>query len=51
MAYICENCGEEITLQEYLSVTAWTPALCQTCKKLSKKKRIERAYEMRKGEE
>ena len=51
MKYICENCGEEITQQEYSATTIWQDALCPICKKLSKKKRIERAFEMFKKRE
>ena len=46
MKYICENCGEEITANEYFATSMWKDALCSTCKKLSKKKREQRAYEM-----
>lgn len=51
MNYICENCGEEITREEYLKVSIWEDALCPICKKLSKKKRLERAFEMFKRRE
>ncbi len=44
--YKCENCGEPIALEEYASVDIYHRALCPICKKLSKKKRRERAYQM-----
>ena len=40
--YRCECCGEPITREEYISQGLFN-AFCKTCKKLSPKKRNERA--------
>lgn len=38
----CENCGELITMEEYLAVSIMVTALCTICKSLSKKQRHQR---------
>lgn len=43
--YKCECCGEPITREEYISQGLFK-AFCKTCKKLSPKKRNERAYRL-----
>lgn len=42
--YRCECCGEPITREEYIS--QGFDAFCKTCKKLSPKKRQQRAYRL-----
>ena len=44
VTYVCECCGEPITREEYDSQRVI--AYCQTCKKLSPKKRIQRAQKV-----
>ncbi len=44
MSYVCENCGEKITREEY--VNQGFDAFCKTCLKLNKKERLKRAKEM-----
>lgn len=43
VTYVCECCGEPITREEYVS--QGFNAYCQTCKKLSPKKRRQRALQ------
>ena len=38
----CENCGEEITRERYLSVDIMSLALCDICKGMSKQARRKR---------
>ena len=38
----CENCGEGISLEQYLSVDIMATAMCDTCKSSSKAKRRQR---------
>ena len=44
VTYVCECCGETITREEYDS-QGFT-AYCQTCKKMTPKKRIQRALKV-----
>lgn len=39
---VCENCGEGISLEQYLSVDIISSAMCDTCKKSSKAQRKQR---------
>lgn len=41
VVYVCECCGEPITREEYLS--QGFDSYCQTCRKLTPKKRMQRA--------
>lgn len=43
VVYVCECCGEPITREEYDS--QGFDAYCQTCKKMSPKRRMKRALQ------
>jgi hypothetical protein len=39
---VCENCGDKISLEQYLSVGIMSVAMCDTCKEASKAQRKQR---------
>ena len=42
--YVCENCGEEITREEFIQ--QGFNSICKICKGLNKKQRLQRAKDM-----